>query len=128
MGNEKTLYCCNGGAAPTVLLSERVRQFAGANPFEQSRKRFAQMRGFFRYLGADDDEKDNHECEQKSVDPCDGQTTPSSEDFFQMFHQRAHQVREEDGEKEGDQSVARNVKKAQPQRKQQHCDQDSSGA
>jgi hypothetical protein len=74
------------------------------------------------YLGADHHKKHHDQYNQQTVDYGDGTYSAAQQDF-EPIHQGAHQVGKEDGEQEGNQSCAGHVEKAQPQRKQQHRDQ-----
>lgn len=95
---------------------------AGTQPGQQSGKRLSELGAFARNLGADHDKKHDDQHEQQGIN--DGNcATPPLEQAVQIVNEGAHQVGKKDGEEEGDQSVAGDVKKSQHQREQQHRDQ-----
>ncbi len=104
--------------------SELLRDLAGAELCRAEPGRcLSQPRAFARHLGTDDHKEHDDQRKQERVDHCNG-AAAALEHLLQVIYQRAHQVGEEDGEQEGDQGGAGDVEKAQPQREQQHRDND----
>src|SRR5580658_2533726 len=88
----------------------------------KGRKRLAQASAFAPDTRSHGNDKQHHNPQQQQVNYGD-RPAPPPQQLFQVRHQRTHQVGKEDGKEEGDQRAPGDVEKPQPQRKQQHRDQ-----
>jgi len=127
MADQKTLQGIGSSGAPAMIPAQLFGEFSGTEFLQQVGQRLAEVCGFPCHLGADDHEKDHDQRQQQRVDQCDGASTPA-ECFLQVIYQWTHEIGKEDGKQEGDQGCTGDVKKAQAERKQQHCNQDPSRA
>ena len=104
-----------------MLFSQLFGDLPGTQ-LGQSRQRLHQA-ALSRPMRGPMETKNSHDqAQQQQIDHGDGAAAPV-QNFFQVRNQRAHQVGKEDGEQKRHQSLPRDVEKSQPQRKQQHRDQ-----